>query len=98
VDELLPRLTERRARFAAAAGKERPDPTSRERLIGKQAIVGDPQECLSQLETLMRTTGVEALRCYFNANGALANDVALDGMELFAREVLPAARQLNLGG
>ena len=43
---------------------------------------------------LVRASGVEGLRCYFNGNGALPDETAMPGMELFAREVVPALRRI----
>ncbi|MFO1183544.1 MAG: LLM class flavin-dependent oxidoreductase [Bauldia sp.] len=95
VDDLLPRLNRRRAEFAARRGGPPGTPITRERLLGEQAIAGDPQACLDQIAAIVRATGVENLRCYFNGNGALGDEAALAGMELFAREVMPAARRLT---
>ena len=97
VDMLLLRVNERRTKLDVAGGKAPREPITRERLLATQAIAGDPAQCLAQLDALMRATGVEALRCYLNGNGVLPNEVALTGMDLFGREVLPAARQLTLG-
>lgn len=94
VDDLLPRLNRRRAEFAARRGGPPATPITRERLLGEQAIAGDPETCLGQIAALVDATGVESLRCYFNGNGALADEAALAGMELFAQEVMPAARRL----
>jgi alkanesulfonate monooxygenase SsuD/methylene tetrahydromethanopterin reductase-like flavin-dependent oxidoreductase (luciferase family) len=94
-DILLVNLNERRAAFAAKRGGVPAAPISRERLLREQAIAGDPDTCIEQLQRTVRETGVEGLRCNFNGNGALPNEIALAGMELFAREVMPAARLIT---
>lgn len=95
IDELLPRLYRRRLAFAAARGvapNEVP-PLDREAVLRDQVIHGDPEACHAAIVGLRETSGIGALRCVFNGNGVLDNGTALAGMELFAREVLPALRR-----
>jgi hypothetical protein len=97
VETLLPRLLARRQRFAAGRG-EAPDsvaaPAPAE-FRREQAIAGDPEACVREIERLAREEGVGHLRCVFNGNGTLDPGVALRGMALFGREVLPAIRRLE---
>ena len=79
----------------------RPAPTTPDELaqarhdfLRDQAIVGDPTSCARQIEDLARRTGIGHLRCVFNGNGALDRETTLAGLELFAREVLPACRKI----
>lgn len=98
LDELLPRLYQRRVGFAV--GRSTPadqvPPIDRERFVREQAIVGDPQACYDRIVALTRELGTGELRCVFNGNGTLDNTTALAGMDLFAREVLPACRDLDV--
>jgi len=79
LDTLLPRLHERRRRFAAGRGVApadvpAPDPVQFRR---EQTIVGDPASCVAQIVALRATTGIGQLRCVFNGNGVLDNVAAL---------------------
>jgi hypothetical protein len=51
----------------------------------------DPPACLEQLADLARR-GVRSVRLVFNGNGEWSPRETQAGMELFAREVLPACR------
>ena len=75
-------------------GVPAPEPVTREQLLREQAIAGVPERCIEQIAALVRASGVEGLRCYFNGNGALPDETAMPGMELFAREVVPALRRI----
>jgi alkanesulfonate monooxygenase SsuD/methylene tetrahydromethanopterin reductase-like flavin-dependent oxidoreductase (luciferase family) len=55
------------------------------------ALVGEPEECREKLARYA-AGGVTHLLCAFGA-GAVAHEVARESLELFAREVLPAARE-----
>jgi alkanesulfonate monooxygenase SsuD/methylene tetrahydromethanopterin reductase-like flavin-dependent oxidoreductase (luciferase family) len=94
VDTLLPRLYRRRLGFAAARGVPAAEvaPLDRGKVLREQVISGAPEDCLRQILDLAGTTGIGELRCTFNGNGVLDNDMALAGMELFAAEVLPGLR------
>jgi alkanesulfonate monooxygenase SsuD/methylene tetrahydromethanopterin reductase-like flavin-dependent oxidoreductase (luciferase family) len=94
LDDLLPRLHCRRVGFATARGTpaDQVPPIDRDRFKREQAIVGDPQGCHDRIVALARELGTGELRCVFNGNGVLGNAAALAGMDLFAREVLPALR------
>lgn len=95
LDALWPQLYARRVFFAAKRGVAAADvvPIDAPRVLAEQFIWGTPEQCHEQLLELQRRTGIQALRCIFNANGLWSNDQALQGMELFAREVMPALRQ-----
>jgi alkanesulfonate monooxygenase SsuD/methylene tetrahydromethanopterin reductase-like flavin-dependent oxidoreductase (luciferase family) len=88
VDTLLAQLNKRRADRALKGGVPAPE------LLREQAIAGVPERCIEQIAALVRASGVEGLRCYFNGNGALPDETAMPGMELFAREVVPALRRI----
>lgn len=90
VDMLLDRLNTRRAERALARGMTPPEPRSRALMMADFTIAGTPEDCHAQLCALSARTGSSSIRCLFSANGLIANDVALRGMELFAAEVLPA--------
>ena len=94
LDGLWAKLQERRNFFAAKRGVP-PDQVPRidpDRVLREQFIHGDPAQCHAQIVALQDRTDIGALRCVFNANGLLDNARALDGMTLFANEVLPALR------
>lgn len=59
--------------------------------LEEQAIIGTPQECRRRLAELQQEFGVEHVAFYFHAG---ARDVrrARQGLELFAREVMPEFR------
>lgn len=97
LDELLPRLHQRRVGFAVARGTpaEQVPPIDRDRFVRDQAVVGDPRGCYERIVALARDLGTGELRCVFNGSGTLDNATALTGMDLFAREVLPALRAVT---
>lgn len=92
LDALWPRLQQRRAFFAARRGISAADvpPIDVACTLREQFIHGDPADCHAQIRALQARTGINSLRCVFNANGLLGNEAALAAMTLFAREVLPA--------
>ncbi|MDR7222202.1 LLM class flavin-dependent oxidoreductase [Aminobacter aminovorans] len=94
LDELVPRLFERRVASAKAAGRSTdqivmPD---RQTAMARQVIAGSPDDCVTQLEALATSTGIDAVRLVFNGNGIVDMPAATADMELFGREVLPALR------
>lgn len=97
LDDLIPRLYQRRLEFAARRGTPLDQIVARpqEQFLAEQAIAGDPHACIRQLEALARDPGVGHVRAVFNGNGVLDDETALRGMEIFAREVLPACRTLE---
>jgi alkanesulfonate monooxygenase SsuD/methylene tetrahydromethanopterin reductase-like flavin-dependent oxidoreductase (luciferase family) len=94
--QLWPRLHERRVHFAGRRGVKASEvpPIDTARALQEQFIWGDPAQCHAQMSALHERTGIDSLRCVFNANGLLDNARAMAGMRLFAREVLPAVRSL----
>jgi len=95
LDGLWAQLQARREFFAARRGVP-PEQVPRiepERMLREQFIHGDPAQCHAQILALRARSGIDALRCVFNANGLLDNTQALAGMTLFANEVLPALRE-----
>lgn len=94
LDELVPRLFERRVASAKAAGRSTdqivmPD---RQTAMARQVIAGSPDDCVAQLKALAAVTGIDAMRLVFNGNGIVDMAAALADMEFFGREVLPALR------
>lgn len=71
--------------------------TLRERLMSmpdhleERAIIGTPQDCRRRIAELRDELGVEHLAFYFQA-GARDLTHARQGLELFAREVMPEFR------
>lgn len=96
VDDLLPRLHERRRRYAMAQNRPLDSirPIDRESFLRQQMIAGDPQDCFDQLVALRAVTGINSIRLIFNCNGEIADDAAEAMASLFAREVLPALQAL----
>ena len=58
------------------------------------AIVGTPAECLAKMERIMASAAIDEVVCWFNPGGLVPHATVLDGMALFAREVVPGARAL----
>ena len=87
---LWPLLHQRRVYFAGKRGVSAQDvpPIDTLRTLEEQFIWGDPAQCHAQIQALQNRTGIHQLRCVFNANGLLSNRAAMNGMELFAQEVL----------
>jgi alkanesulfonate monooxygenase SsuD/methylene tetrahydromethanopterin reductase-like flavin-dependent oxidoreductase (luciferase family) len=97
VDDLLPRLHERRRNFARQRGQD-PDALerrSRERFLAEQAIAGTPEECIAQIQNLALAQRCSHLRCIFNGGGELDLPATLAGITLFGREVLPACQAIK---
>jgi len=90
IDLLLEDLRARRTRRALADGLPAPQPRGREEMLSDFAIVGTPSECVAQIRALTARTGARSMRCMFSANGLISNEDALDMMELFAADALPA--------
>ncbi|MBI2760377.1 MAG: LLM class flavin-dependent oxidoreductase [Chloroflexi bacterium] len=96
VDTLLPLLHRRRQWFAARRGED-PDALPvrpRGQVLREQVIAGTPDACIRRITELADEPGTGHLRCVFNGNGVLENDTALRAMNLFARDVLPACREI----
>lgn len=91
LETLWPLLHARRVFFAARRGVKADEvPTvDIERTLREQFIHGDPEDCHRQIVELRQRSGIANLRCVFNANGLWSDEVALAGMRLFARELLP---------
>lgn len=91
---LWPQLHARRVFFAAKRGVAAADVPAIDaaKVLAEQFIWGTPQQCAEQVLTLQARLGIDSLRCVFNANGLWSNADALRGMELFAREVMPALK------
>ncbi|WP_295809621.1 LLM class flavin-dependent oxidoreductase [uncultured Nitratireductor sp.] len=92
VDTLLGKLNARRTARALERGTTPPVPRDRATMLADFTIAGTPEDCHAQLRALSERTGSSSIRCLFSANGLMSNDVALEGMELFAKEVLPTLK------
>lgn len=94
LDDLMPRLFQRRLASARAAGRPIDQIVLQDRhtAMARQVIAGSPEDCAAQLASLASSTGIGAVRLVFNGNGILATLPALRDMELFAGEVLPVLR------
>lgn len=90
-DRFLPALFERRVYYSSLQGIARSDVAnpSAEEMLRHQIILGTPDMCAAKLGALVTETGIEAVRCIFNGDGAWDRDDALVQMRLFGREVLP---------
>ena len=92
LEGLWEKLLARRVYYAAKRGLVAVAPIDREKVLREQFIHGTPEQCQAQLRALQAATGIDSLRCVFNANGLWSNAAALAGMQLFALEVLPVLR------
>lgn len=96
-NRFMPALLERRLHYASLRGREPsavPNPSAEE-MLRSQVIMGDPESCGTRLMALVRETGIDAVRCNFNGDGAWDREDALAQIRLFGREVLPPARKIN---
>lgn len=89
---LWAKLYARRVFFAGKRGVPASEvpPIDVAKVLAEQFVWGTPEQCHAQITELRVRTGIGQLRCVFNANGLWSNEQALQGMELFAREVMPA--------
>ncbi|MDR0225550.1 MAG: LLM class flavin-dependent oxidoreductase [Burkholderiaceae bacterium] len=89
---LWPLLYQRRVHFAGLRGvpADQVPPIDVARVLEEQFIHGTPEQCHARITALGERTGVGQLRCVFNANGLWSDAQAIQGMELFASEVLPS--------
>jgi alkanesulfonate monooxygenase SsuD/methylene tetrahydromethanopterin reductase-like flavin-dependent oxidoreductase (luciferase family) len=86
--ELWGRITENRREIARQRGVA---PTDRpfELFRQDQLISGDPDAVIAAIDSLIRSQGLDHLRCVFNGNGAVNLEQTLQRMRLFAVTVLP---------
>jgi len=91
---LWAKLYARRVFFANKRGVPASEvpPIDVAKVLAEQFVWGTPEKCYAQIADLQARTGIGQLRCVFNANGLWSNAQALQGMEMFAREVMPALR------
>jgi alkanesulfonate monooxygenase SsuD/methylene tetrahydromethanopterin reductase-like flavin-dependent oxidoreductase (luciferase family) len=61
----------------------------------RDAILGTPDECIAQIHALHATCRADRLRLFFNKAGTVDRETERGMMHLFAREVIPACRQLE---
>lgn len=96
VDALLPKLYERRLRYAARQNKplDAVRPIDREVFLGSQMVAGNPSRCIDQLIALRDRTGIDNIRLIFNCNGEISDTEADVMATLFGREALPALHAL----
>lgn len=97
VDELLPRLFERRLRYARLQNRplDSVQPIDRDLFLGQQMIAGDAADCVAQLIALRDRTGIDSIRLIFNCNGEIPEHEADAMATLFGHEALPALHALN---
>jgi alkanesulfonate monooxygenase SsuD/methylene tetrahydromethanopterin reductase-like flavin-dependent oxidoreductase (luciferase family) len=98
-DALRVQLHDRRRFFARRRGKDpaRLQVRTLELFHKEQAIIGDPDDCIRQLQNLAKSTGMHHVRCMFNGTGIIPLDVTRRAMALFAGEVLPVCRTFSAG-
>ncbi|HWJ89372.1 MAG TPA: LLM class flavin-dependent oxidoreductase [Pelagibacterium sp.] len=96
VDELLPRLYERRLRYARAQHRDPATvmPIDRDVFLSEQMIAGDARDCIDQLTALRDRTGIDSIRLIFNCNGEIAEERADAMATLFGLDALPALHAL----
>jgi len=96
VDDLLPRLYERRLRYAKLQNRpiDTIKPIDREAFLAEQMIAGDAADCVAQLIALRDRTGIDSIRLIFNCNGEVPEAEADAMATLFGREALPALHAL----
>ncbi len=58
------------------------------------AIYGSPQQCVSRATELFKELNMGHLMCWFNPGGLIPHRQVLDSMKRFAKEVMPALRDL----
>ncbi|WP_332714197.1 LLM class flavin-dependent oxidoreductase [Pelagibacterium mangrovi] len=96
VDALLPRLYDRRRRYAIAQNRplDTIKPIDRDVFLSHQMIAGSPDDCVEQLEALRQQTGIDSIRLIFNCNGEVPEPEADAMATLFGREALGALQAL----
>lgn len=96
VDALLPRLYERRRRYALAQNRplDTIPPIDREVFLDQQMIAGTAEDCVDQLACLRNRTGIDSIRLIFNCNGEIAEAEAQAMATLFGQEALSALQAL----
>lgn len=96
VDALLPRLYERRLRYARLNNRplDAVRPVDRDLFLAEQMIAGDADECAAQLLALRDRTGIDSIRLIFNCNGEVPEPEADAMATLFGRAALPALHAL----
>lgn len=96
VDDLLPRLYERRMRYARLQNRplDSVKPIERDLFLSQQMIAGDAASCVDQLIALRDATGIDSIRLIFNCNGEIPETEADAMATLFGREALPALHAL----
>jgi len=97
VDALLPRLYERRRRYAIAQNRplDTIRPIDRDAFLANQMIAGSPGDCFDQLVALRSRTGIESIRLIFNCNGEIPEDEADAMATLFGRELVAPLHALS---
>lgn len=96
VDDLLPRLYERRLRYAKLQNRplDTIKPINRDAFLAEQMIAGDAADCVAQLIALRDRTGIDSIRLIFNCNGEIPELKADTMASLFGQEALPALHAL----
>jgi alkanesulfonate monooxygenase SsuD/methylene tetrahydromethanopterin reductase-like flavin-dependent oxidoreductase (luciferase family) len=91
IDQTVDRLNEQRRRTHPGA----PPTYDRATFITRDCVAGTPDECIRQFQNLVQTWRPGQLRLFFNKSGTVDRPTERAMMELFAREVMPALRQLD---
>lgn len=96
VDTLVPKIHERRLRYAAQQNKplDAIKPIDRDVFLSEQMIAGEPAKCVEQLIALRNRTGIDSIRLIFNCNGEIPEQQADAMATLFGCEALPALHAL----
>ncbi|AEQ50128.1 LLM class flavin-dependent oxidoreductase [Pelagibacterium halotolerans] len=97
VDAVLPRLYERRKRYAIAQNRplDTIKPIDRDFFLSRQMVAGSPEDCVEQLTSLRDQTGIESVRLIFNCNGEVPEPQADAMATLFGQEALGALQSLS---
>jgi alkanesulfonate monooxygenase SsuD/methylene tetrahydromethanopterin reductase-like flavin-dependent oxidoreductase (luciferase family) len=91
VDQVVVRLNQQRQKTHPGA----PPAYDRDTFLARDGIVGTPDDCVDQIRALDRAWRPGQLRLFFNKAGTVDRATERAMMELFAREVMPACRQLG---
>lgn len=96
VDDLLPRLYQRRLRFAKMQHRPVDSITliDRDEFLSQQMIAGDPDDCVRQIKALRDATGIDSIRLIFNCNGEIPDSEADAMATLFGETALPKLHDL----
>ena len=92
VDQTVRQLNDQKRRLDPAA----PPAYDPEVFRQRDCVYGTPDECIAQIEALRERWSVNRLRCFFNKAGTVDRMTERAMMELFAEQVMPACRDLEV--